>query len=316
MSFLRRFSGPPNVEQLRSKGDTQGLLNALNPEYPEATRRAAAQALKGSLYYEVRKRALKMARKPNTQEHWRFLCQMLAGDDEKELKLKMIAAHALALTGDPTGADLLAQAFVTLAPQFFLSPQMFRNMGGSTPGGTSIHIEFHSYGIGIKTDTRPGYISRSYDAFEIVIGGLLDAGPIVAEPLLRAARENDPHLRTGEWLNWMLIFVANLHPGTFNMPFQVGEIVEQYRHFADSLWKQGRQASHYRELWKVRQVTDDAVEMELVEAMYSVPLNGIHEPGYTRKLSSSGDYLKCFPGQKNTQQIFDEYTNWKITAKP
>jgi HEAT repeat protein len=45
--------GPPNVENLKAKGDVQGLIKALGYEKDESVRRKAAQALKGLGWWRV-----------------------------------------------------------------------------------------------------------------------------------------------------------------------------------------------------------------------------------------------------------------------
>lgn len=89
--------------------------------------------------------------------------------------------------------------------------------------------------------------------------------------------------------------------------FSIGDIIRQYRHFDGYTFVDGPEKSMAGTKWKVLNITDNYVELQLIKGTYS----GL-KPGDTCELSSSNTYTKKFPGQKRTQQVFDEFRRVNI----
>ena len=96
-------------------------------------------------------------------------------------------------------------------------------------------------------------------------------------------------------------------------PFEVGDIVMQYRAFSRfsgsgfSPWCQ-TESGMVGTRWKVLSITKNEVALELVEGVYEEPhFGGRHYPGYVARISSSDDFRRKFPGTKGKQLAFDTY---------
>jgi hypothetical protein len=109
------------------------------------------------------------------------------------------------------------------------------------------------------------------------------------------------------------IITAPLESLPGSNPFEVGDIVVQYRSFSRysgagfSPWghpDSGMQGTR----WKVLSITKNEVALELVEGVYEEPhFRGRHYPGYVARISSSDDFRRKFPGTKGKQLAFDTY---------
>lgn len=104
---------------------------------------------------------------------------------------------------------------------------------------------------------------------------------------------------------------AETRPGM--NPFEVGDIVVQYRSFnrfsgaGFSPWSQ-TESGMVGTRWKVLSITKNEVALELVEGVCEEPnFGGRHFPGYVARVSSSDDFRSKFRGTKGKQLAFDTY---------
>jgi serine/threonine protein kinase len=95
--------------------------------------------------------------------------------------------------------------------------------------------------------------------------------------------------------------VAPVITPTAQMPFKVGDIIEQYRHFDGHTFHEGQHDSVGAN-WRVKSISDHFVQLELVGGMAY-----FYERGGTALLSSSEAYKRAFPLAHHTQQVFDEF---------
>jgi hypothetical protein len=114
------------------------------------------------------------------------------------------------------------------------------------------------------------------------------------------------------WSRAVTTFVETL-PGM--NPFEVGDIVAQYRVY----WDRGGWGEPDRSMkaarWKVLSVSRNEVVLELVEGVHEekVPFHDslFHYPGYVARVSSSEDFRNKFRGTKGKQLAFDTFKKVK-----
>ena len=106
------------------------------------------------------------------------------------------------------------------------------------------------------------------------------------------------------------------HPGM--NPFEVGDIVAQFRVFAGGslfCWREP-DSSMRAARWKVLSISRNEVALELVEGVHEekVPNHDsvFHFPGYVDRVSSSEDFRNKFRGTKGKQLAFDTYKKVKV----
>ncbi len=96
-------------------------------------------------------------------------------------------------------------------------------------------------------------------------------------------------------------------------PFEVGDIVMQYRRFSEygSGLLSGPDRGMEDTKWKVTAITKNEVALELVEGVYERPEDNKsrrwHLPGYVARVSSSESFRNNFRGTKGKQLAFDTY---------
>jgi hypothetical protein len=94
-------------------------------------------------------------------------------------------------------------------------------------------------------------------------------------------------------------------------PFEVGDIVMQYRRFSEFAFgpfQSGPDRGMEDTRWKVTAITKNEVTLELVDGVYERPKdNKLHYPGYVARVSSSDSFRRKFPGTKGKQLAFDTY---------
>lgn len=122
-----------------------------------------------------------------------------------------------------------------------------------------------------------------------------------ARQALEMIRSKYPPITTSVQATW----VAEPIPG--KDPFQVGDIVVQYRHFTEGTgFYDGPGYGMAGTKWKVMKITDDEVVLTLVEGILKYPTFR-KTPGYVARISSSENFRAKFPGCKGNQQAFDMY---------
>jgi hypothetical protein len=92
-------------------------------------------------------------------------------------------------------------------------------------------------------------------------------------------------------------------------PFEVGDIVVQYRSFSSlgAGWY-GPEPGMEGTRWKVLSITKNEVVLELVEGVYKHPhLGGRNYPGYVARVSSSDDFRSSFRGAKGKHLALATY---------
>ena len=101
-------------------------------------------------------------------------------------------------------------------------------------------------------------------------------------------------------------------------PFEVGDIIAQYRVFAGGsffCWREP-DSSMRAARWKVLSISKNEVVLELVEGVHEekVPNHDsvFHLPGYVARVSSSEDFRNKFRGTKGKQLAFDTYKKVKM----
>lgn len=101
-------------------------------------------------------------------------------------------------------------------------------------------------------------------------------------------------------------------------PFEIGDIVAQYRVFAGGsllCWREP-DSSMRAARWKVLSITKNEVVLELVEGVHEekVPFHDsiFHFPDYVIRVSSSEDFRNKFRGTKGKQLAFDTYKKVKM----
>jgi hypothetical protein len=116
------------------------------------------------------------------------------------------------------------------------------------------------------------------------------------------------------WRRTITTFVEPL-PGM--NPFEVGDIVAQYRAFSESgfmPWVEpdrGMQGTR----WRVLSISRNEIILELVEGVYKdkeLFHSKLHFPGYVARISSSDNFRNKFPGTKGKQLAFDTFKKVKL----
>lgn len=100
--------------------------------------------------------------------------------------------------------------------------------------------------------------------------------------------------------------VQAAQPHAVEVPFQVGDIVEQYRHHTQDGFVNGPRAESIGTKWKVVGITDELVSLELVEGIEDWTYFK-YSPGDVMTLGSSEYYRAAFPDSKGYQQVFDTF---------
>jgi hypothetical protein len=98
-------------------------------------------------------------------------------------------------------------------------------------------------------------------------------------------------------------------------PFRKGDLVEQWRHTDDGTnFIAGSDPGKKGTIWKVLEITDDYIHMELVSGKYEWGFDGeeYKYPGYTAKYQSSNNYRAANSACKGNHQILME---WRLSQK-
>lgn len=97
------------------------------------------------------------------------------------------------------------------------------------------------------------------------------------------------------------------------LPFAVGDIVIQYRHFTKDGYQSGERDKMINTQWYVIDITDDYVTLRLHAGQHKWGYN--NEPfkkvGYQSNFESSDIYKQAFPGKKGNAQILEEFKRVK-----
>jgi HEAT repeat protein len=91
------------------------------------------------------------------------------------------------------------------------------------------------------------------------------------------------------------------------VPFQVGDIVEQYRHFTEETgFVDGPGYGMADTKWKVVKIDEDEIVLELVEGILNYTYFR-QTPGYVDRVGSSEYFREKYPGCKGNQRAFGMY---------
>jgi hypothetical protein len=93
-------------------------------------------------------------------------------------------------------------------------------------------------------------------------------------------------------------------------PYAVGDFVEQWRHSNNGRdFVKGPQANLKGTIWKVLEIAEDYVHLELVSGKYGWGYDGetYKHPGYSTKFESSINYRSANSGCKGNEQILKEW---------
>jgi len=90
---------------------------------------------------------------------------------------------------------------------------------------------------------------------------------------------------------------------------QVGDVVEQYRYFKGESFVPGPMADLQGTKWKLKAITKNYVEIELIEGRYMRDSKPYKEVGYHTQWMSSGHYCDAFktPNMDMNGQFWDEW---------
>jgi hypothetical protein len=97
-------------------------------------------------------------------------------------------------------------------------------------------------------------------------------------------------------------------------PFQVGDIVEAYRHFSVEAFYDGADTGLGNSKWKVLSIGPEQISLLLVEGQCGdfVPSGGKftyfrRDPGFIKNMKNSNFYTKKFPDRKPYQEVLDSF---------
>lgn len=92
-------------------------------------------------------------------------------------------------------------------------------------------------------------------------------------------------------------------------PSDVGDLVEQYRHFSHEGFVDGAREDQAGTKWRVVRIIPDSVLMELVEGRYHMEYDDSpwKHPGHLVGWETSELYWKHFPDAPVNQETFDQF---------